>query len=206
MFVRLSVSRRDETQVQQGESVRDRILAAFGLLALLFVGYLGWLIFLPHFHYSAVLNGWLPDGFELIVGVLCLARGLLSQRGRAVALALGIGLLSWAAGDTLWTAQTLGGASPPSPSWSDALWLGFYPPAYVAVVLFIRREVRSIADSRWLDGAVAGLGAASLCAAFAFQGLAQSAGGSSLAKATNLAYPIGDLLLFALVLLGAPNS
>ena len=114
----------------------------------------------------------------------------------------GLGLLSWAVGDTLWTAQTLGGASPPSPSWSDAFWLGFYPPAYVAVVLFMRREVRRIGDSSWLDGAVAGLGAASVCAAFAFQGLAQSAGASSLAKATNLAYPIGDSLLFALVIGG----
>ncbi len=177
-------------------------MAAFGLLGFLFVGYLGWMIFLPHFRYSPVVNGWLPDGFELIVALLCLARGLLRQRGRVVALALGVGLLSWAIGDTLWSAQTLGGASPPSPSWADAFWLGFYPPAYVAVVLFMRREVRRIADSSWLDGAVAGLGAASVCAAFAFQGLAQSAGGSSLAKATNLAYPIGDLLLFALVVGG----
>ena len=70
-----------------------------------------------------------------------------------------------------------GGASPPSPSWADAFWLGFYPPAYVAVVLFMRREVRWIADSSWLDGAVAGLGAASVCAAFAFQGLRAIGGG-----------------------------
>jgi diguanylate cyclase (GGDEF)-like protein len=174
----------------------------FGLFGVLLVAYLGWLILSPHFDYSPVLNGWLPDGFEVVVAILCLARGLIRQKGRAVAIALGIGLLSWAVGDTVWTAQTLGGKFPPSPSWADALWLGFYPPAYVAVVLFMRREIRKIADLSWLDGAVAGLGAASVCAAFAFQGLAQSAGGSSLAKATNLAYPIGDLLLFALVVGG----
>jgi len=177
-------------------------LAAFGLLGLLFVGYLAWLILTPQFNFSPLLNGWLPDGFEVTVAVLCLARSLLRQQGRVVALALGIGLLSWSIGDTLWTAQTLGGAVPPSPSWSDAFWLGFYPPAYVAVVLFMRREVRRIGDSSWLDGAVAGLGAAAVCAAFAFQSLAQSAGGSPLAKATNLAYPIGDSLLFALVVGG----
>ena len=198
----LSASAQGEIRLEQGERARKGVLAAFGLLGLLFVGYLFWLILTPQFNFSALLNGWLPDAFELVVAVLCLSRSLLRQPGRAVALALGIGLLSWAIGDTLWTAQTLGGASPPSPSWSDAFWLGFYPPAYVAVVLFIRGEVRRIGDSSWLDGAVAGLGAASLCAAFAFQGLAQSAGASPLAKATNLAYPIGDSLLFALVVAG----
>jgi diguanylate cyclase (GGDEF)-like protein len=200
--VKLSASPQGETTLEQGEHARNWVLAAFGLLGLLFVSYLGWLIVTPQFNFSPILNGWLPDGFELAVAVLCLARGLLRQQGRVVAFALGIGLLSWAIGDTLWTAQTLGGASPPSPSWSDAFWLGFYPPAYVAVVLFMRREVRRIGDSSWLDGAVAGLGAASVCAAFAFQSLAQSAGGSPLAKATNLAYPIGDSLLFALVVGG----
>ena len=200
--MRLRASPPGETPLELGERARSGVLAAFALLGLLFVGYLGWLILTPQFNFSALLNGWLPDVFELVVAVLCLARGLLRQPGRVVALALGIGLLSWAVGDTLWTAQTLGGASPPSPSWSDAFWLGFYPPAYVAVVLFMRREVRRIGDSSWLDGAVAGLGAASLCAAFAFQGLAQSAGASPLAKATNLAYPIGDSLLFALVVGG----
>jgi diguanylate cyclase (GGDEF)-like protein len=200
--VNLSVPRRVESPLEQGEGARTRILGAFGLLSVLFVVYLGWLILRPQFHHSTVLDGWLPDGFEVIVAVLCMARGLLRQQGRAVALALGIGLLSWAVGDTIWTAQTLGGAMPPSPSWADTFWLGFYPPAYLAVVLFMRREVRRIAESSWLDGAVAALGAASVCAAFAFQGLAQSAGGSALAKAVNLAYPIGDLLLFTLVVGG----
>ncbi len=187
---------------EQGERARTRILATFGVLGVLFAAYLVWLVFGPDSHHSALLTGWLPDGFELAVAVLCMARGLLRQKGRLVAFALGLGLLSWAVGDTVWTAQTLRGAMPPSPSWADAFWLGFYPPAYLAVVLFMRREVRWIAESSWLDGAVAALGAASVCAAFAFQGLAQSAGASPLAKATNLAYPIGDLVLFALVVGG----
>ena len=43
----------------------------------------------------------------------------------------------------------------------------------------------------WLDGAVAGLGAAALCACFAFNTILHSVGGSTLSVATNLAYPIG---------------
>src|SRR5208283_3124166 len=51
----------------------------------------------------------------------------------------------------------------------------------------------------WLDSAVAALGASAVCAAFAFHSLLHTAGGSPLAVATDLAYPVGDLLLLALV-------
>ncbi|HXW35279.1 MAG TPA: EAL domain-containing protein, partial [Acidimicrobiales bacterium] len=127
----------------------------------------------------------------------------LREKGRVVALALGAGLLSWAIGDTILTVQTIGGGYPPSPSWADAFWLGFYPLAYAAVILFMRREFRRTTETNWLDGLVAALGSAALCSAFAFQGIAESAGGSFLAKAANVAFPIGDLLLFALVVGGA---
>jgi len=198
----LSVWPRQKAARDQEVLARTWGRAPFVLLGVLLIAYLGWVILRPHFGYSPVLNGWVPDAFELTVACLCLARGLSRQPGRAVALGFGVGLLSWAIGDTLWTAQTLGGASPPSPSWSDAFWLGFYPAAYVAVILLLRQEVRRIGDLSWLDGVVAALGAAAVCAAFAFQGLAEYAGASTLAKATNLAYPIGDLLLFALVVGG----
>ncbi len=188
---------------KQGERMRTTVLVTAGLGALLLVAYVAWTLLRPHYQYSKVVNGWLPDGFELTVAVLCISRALIRERGRALALALGIGLLSWAIGDTLSTSQAVGGAYPANPSWADVFWLGFYPPAYVGVVLFIRREVSRIADSNWLDGAVAALGAAAVCAAFAFQGVAsRSIWATSLGKATNLAYPIGDLLLFALVVGG----
>jgi diguanylate cyclase (GGDEF)-like protein len=52
----------------------------------------------------------------------------------------------------------------------------------------------------WLDGITAGLGAAAVCAAFLFQSIATSLGHKPLAVAVNLAYPVGDLLLLALVI------
>jgi diguanylate cyclase len=195
-------SARSETALERGERSRSLVLAAFGLLGLLLVGYVAWLTFRRHFVHSRLLNGWLPDGFQLIVAALCMARALLRRPGRAAALALGVGILSWGLGDTLSTARIMGGPIPSGPSWADICWLGFYPPAYVGVVLFMRREVRRISDPSWLDGAVAGLGAAAVCASFAFQGVLQSAGTGPLDKAINLAYPIGDLLLFALVVGG----
>jgi predicted signal transduction protein with EAL and GGDEF domain len=54
----------------------------------------------------------------------------------------------------------------------------------------------------WLDGLVAGLGAAALCAAFAFHSIMHLTGGSNLATATNMAYPVGDLLMLLLVIGG----
>ncbi len=54
----------------------------------------------------------------------------------------------------------------------------------------------------WLDGLVAGLGAAAVCAAFAFHDIVHAAGGSALSAATNLVYPVGDLLLLSLVIGG----
>ena len=152
--------------------------------------------------YSPLVDGWLVAGFELVASGLCLARGLVRRPGRAVALVLGAGLLCWSAGDVAITIESLGGATPSAPSPADAFYLAFFPIAYVAVVLFMRGGTRRLSTPSWLDGAVAGLGAAAVCAAFAFSSLRTLTGGRTLAVATNLAYPIGDLLLLFLVVGG----
>jgi diguanylate cyclase (GGDEF)-like protein len=170
----------------------------YGLLTSLLVGYLVYLLGGNH-GYSTAVDGWGVAAFELAASALCLTRGLLRWPGRAMALVLGAGILSWSLGDVTLTVESLGGANPPSPSVADAFYLGFYPLTYVAVVLLMRGGVRRLATPSWLDGAVAGLGAAAICAAFAFHSIVHSAGGSALSVATNLAYPVGDLLLLALV-------
>lgn len=48
------------------------------------------------------------------------------------------------------------------PSPADPLLLGFYPMAYVSIVLLVRARVRRFHPSLWLDGLVAGLGVAAL--------------------------------------------
>ena len=112
-------------------------------------------------------------------------------------LAFGLGLLAWAIGDTIFTLESQGGASPPTPSLADAFYLAMYPLAYLGIMLIIRGEVRSFKTSNWLDGAVAGLGAAAICSAFVFDTIVNSVSGSPAAVAVNLAYPIGDLILLA---------
>lgn len=175
----------------------------YGLMGGVLAVYLGFLIFRSSDQYSSLLDGWLVAGFEIVTAALCLVKGLLWRRGRAVALVLGAALLSWSLGDIALTAESVGGATPSTPSLADAFYVGFYPLAYVAIVLFMRGEVRRLNTPSWLDSAVAGFGVAAVCAAFAFHGVARLAGGSGLAVATNLAYPVGDMLLLVLVAGGA---
>jgi diguanylate cyclase (GGDEF)-like protein len=148
------------------------------------------------------LDGWAVTGFELVVSCLCIGKGLIRQPGRMVPLALGFSLLSWTIGDFFLTVESLGGATPPTPSTADAFYLLFYPLAYVATVLLLQRGLGRLSRPNWLDGVVAGLGAAALCAAFAFHSIMHLTGGSSLATATNMAYPVGDLLMLMLVIGG----
>jgi diguanylate cyclase (GGDEF)-like protein len=176
-----------------------RIWIAYGVLAILLLAYLGLLIARPAAESSTAIDGWGVAAFNLVAASLCIARGLTRRSGRWVPLALGASVLSWALGDLVLTIESLGGATPPTPSLADAFYLAFFPLAYVGIVLFIRGEVRRLSTPSWLDSAIAALGAAAVCGAFAFHSLVHTAGGGELAVATNLAYPVGDLLLLALV-------
>lgn len=181
------------------DRVRSAVLITFAGLGVLVVAYVAWLVLRRHFTYSTLWNGWVPDAFEILVSVLCIARGLARRPGRTVALALGFGLLSWALGDTMWTVQAVAGTSNATQLLGALFYVGFYPLAYVAVVAFMRGRLRMVSAPGLIDGAVAALGAAAVCAAFAFHGSEYVVTTDTLTKATNLAYPIGDLLLLALV-------
>jgi diguanylate cyclase len=172
----------------------------YGLLGLLAAGYIA--LELANVNWSW-LNGWGVDGFEILVGCLCVFKVATIRRGRAIPLLLGLGLLCWAVGDVVLTIQSLGGATPPSPSLADAFYVMFYPVTYAALMLLLRSQVKRFSLASWLDGAVAGLGAAALCATFAFTSVLHHDGGNTLGVAVNLAYPVGDVLLLGLVMGGA---
>jgi hypothetical protein len=165
--------------------------------------YLVSLIARPAGSYSTLLDGWMVDGFELILCALAFTRALRSNSRRALPLALGAAMLAWTLGDVALTVESLGGATPATPSVADGFYLAFYPFAYLALVLLMRRGATRHMPATWLDGGIAGLGAAALCGAFAFSSIAKLAGGGGVSVATSLAYPFGDVLLLAMVVGGS---
>src|ERR1039457_164658 len=186
-----------------GDRARTVLVTTYALMGVLLAGYLAFLAVRGPSGNSLLVSGWGGGSFLLAAGALCLARGVTQRQGRAVALTLGFAITSWALGDFALTAESLGGANPSTPSLADAFYLGFYPLAYVAAVIFMRGEVRKLATPSWLDGAVASVGTASVCAAFVFERVLRLTGGNPAATATNLAYPIGDVLLLSLVMGGS---
>ena len=115
---------------------------------------------------------------------------------------MGVACITWALGDISTTIESLGGGSPPVPSVADGFFVAFFPLCYIGFMMVIRRGNTGSLVATALDGSIAGLGAASISAAFVFNAVLRADGGSDLSVATNLAYPVGDLLLFALAIGG----
>src|SRR5262249_49057728 len=121
---------------------------------------------------------------------------------RSVWVWVGIAITAWTAGDVYYTAFLDGKAVVPFPSLSDAGYLLFYPPVYVALVVLFHKEVRGIVRSLWLDGVIAALTTAALAASVVYAIVERSLHGSgenAAAIATNLAYPLGDMLVLGIV-------
>ena len=155
--------------------------------------------------YYGPVDGWGVAGFEIAMAVVCLLRfrddrwRRVSSTARVFPLVLGAGCLSWALGDSFLTAL-YGGGTAPVPSVADAFYICFFPLAYLGLMILIRGGNEGSLVSTTLNGLIAGLGVASLCAAYLFHAVLKVAGGSALSAATSLAYPVGDILLLTLAI------
>ncbi|HEY0870221.1 MAG TPA: methyl-accepting chemotaxis protein [Acidothermaceae bacterium] len=155
--------------------------------------------------YNALVDGWGVDVFEVSVGVLCMLRfrhgswRTITSSTRLFPLLLGAACITWGLGDTALTIESFGGATPPTPSAADGFGLMFFPLCYLALAVLLRRDTKGVAISAWLDRAIAGLGLAAVAVAFVLHPVLKAVGGWSLASATSMAYPVGDLVLLAVV-------
>jgi two-component system cell cycle response regulator len=167
------------------------LAAGLALLAAHDVAGLGW-------HGSdRVLGTWLYDGLELVAAAGCLARALVRRPEWAAWLFLGAALLLTTGGDLLYDFRY--GDNPPFPSVADALYLGFYPACYIGIVLLVRSRVSRFGRSLWLDGLTSALAAGAVGASVLLEVVVASTHGRSLVVLTNLAYPLGDIVLVALL-------
>jgi diguanylate cyclase (GGDEF)-like protein len=145
---------------------------------------------------------WLFSGVLVAASAVCIARAMLVRADRLIWAVLGSGMLSWALGSIFWSAFVKVLAEPPYPSGADALYLSFYPAAYVALMLLVRPRMRAIGPSVWLDGLIGVLAVGAVGTALVIPSMVADTGGSTAVVATNLAYPLCDLLLIALVVGG----
>ena len=168
----------------------------------------GFLVFLAHTTVgygdegvAEFFNTWLYNALLLGAAASCLLRVILVRRERAGWALMGVGLVVYAAGEIYYAAAFAGGGEVPIPSLADAGYLAFYPLAYASLLLLMRERLGSFPMVRWLDGLIAG-GAAAAVAAAVVLGPIVDAGtnGDTAAVATNLAYPIADLVLLSLVI------
>ncbi len=189
---------------QEAHRVPMRVRWTIGIASALVVGLVTWLIVRPTGSYFTPVDGWGVVVLEFTVGNLCLARYFegtwrtSSPVARLFPLIMGVACISWAAGDFVVTIETLGGRTPSAPSFADVLYVGFFPLCFLAFAVLIRRGNRSSLVATSLDGLIAGLGVAALSAAFVVAAVSHDTGGGSLATATKLAYPLGDILLLML--------
>jgi two-component system cell cycle response regulator len=129
----------------------------------------------------------------------CAWHGVKIKKERLAWILVGSAVLAWGVGNTVWTFTVANLSNPPFPSYADIGFLAVYPPAYVAIVLLLRSRAGQLRASLWLDGVIGGLAIAAAGTAVVFQAVLGATGGSRAAVATNLAYPLADLALIALV-------
>jgi diguanylate cyclase (GGDEF)-like protein len=149
--------------------------------------------------FDPVVDGWLGSLTTLLPALFLVARGL--RRGgppRRELLLLGTGALAWSLGGTYVVLAAGHGNTLPFPSWADLGFLCFPPLVFASVAIRVRRELRGVQWSVWLDSALGALGAATGLAVLLGPVLSD-ASGEPLAAAVTAAYPVADMLLVASV-------
>lgn len=179
-----------------------------GLLLLGFLAYAGYA--LGNWEGSLaedVIGIWIYEAVMIGAALSCLLRAALVPRERLGWGLLGLALTAYAGAEIYYLAVVSGGGEVPTPSPADLGYLALYPIAYVALIVLARNQIGSFSPVRWLDGLIVGGAVAALAAALVLAPIVdQSDSGSVLAVATNLAYPIADVVLLSMVVAVAALS
>jgi len=197
---RSTASGRQRAAAARPEEFSVGLKAVYAFLALILIGYALSLILRANGASTTWLDGWGVSAYELFVSLLVLLRAAVSPEDRGFCLALGTGMCLWALGDFAMTYESIHNANPPTPVLANYLWAGFFPVAYIGVMMLMRQQVRKFTAANYLDGAVVTLTCAAAFAAFAFGTIQTAAGDDAVTVAWNLIYPVGDILLLILTL------
>lgn len=130
---------------------------------------------------------------------LCLLRAVSRRRERAAWLLIGLGVMAWVFGELYFTVVLWSDSSPPVPSPADGGYLSLPPLVFVGLILLARSRITGLPKTLWADGVTAGLAAGAMSAAVVFKPVLAAVAGGGLSVATNLSYPIMDLILLGFI-------
>ncbi len=143
---------------------------------------------------ARLFDDWLYDAVMAGCAAVCLARGATIATARGAWLWLGFSLSCDAVAEMLSSvSETF------APDVQRALYLCFYLGAYLAIVLLGRRRVRHLRPSLWLDGLSGMLAVGALGCSVLFAPVLAATHGAAVDAAFNIAYPLADVLLIAVV-------
>jgi diguanylate cyclase (GGDEF)-like protein len=191
--------------VRTGRQISRLALFALVVLSVLFVAQTT--VGIPVELLDDFLYRWMSPLAPTLAALVIVTRTLTSERPSAGWLLIAAGQALWAFGAfyyaiALWTADPM-----PFPSAADAGWLLFYPPTVAGIVLLLRARIAGSGQTvSMLDSAIGALAIGAAGSALAFGAIVDATGGSQLAIATNLAYPLGDLALVAVMVGGLATT
>ncbi len=136
-----------------------------------------------------------------LAAFICLWRSWHNPVSRMAWRLLGVGLVLYVAGSCYGTLFVGNRDIYPSPA--DGLWLSFYVLAYIAIACAVREQMTEFRVNAWLDGAIGGFGAAAVVVAFALGPVLDQTDGRFAVVATNLSYPVADVLLIIFIVSAA---
>ena len=186
--------------MNQSISGRSALRVAWACLMVVFAAYLAVAVGLGGSDLLDVFSTWVYIALVLGAAAMLAVRGF-SGEDRAPWLALALGAAMWAVGELIYElAYSEAPELAPYPSVADAFWLGSYVAVGTGIVLVLRSRLRrAFHATMWLDAAIGATTVAALAATLAFDPVLADTAGAGLEVATDLAYPLADLGLLALV-------
>ncbi len=148
---------------------------------------------------DVVFGRFAHDVALLIASGLIALRAVRYRRERLAWSLIAAALFSWTLGEIYYTTALYGTRAVPVPSPADIGYLGVYPLGFTGLMLLLRERTGHVSPTTWVDGVIAALVVAALAAAVVFEAVLHTVGGRPISIATNLAYPLGDMLLLLLV-------
>jgi diguanylate cyclase (GGDEF)-like protein len=145
------------------------------------------------------IRDWITSAVYILVGVIVCWRAVRTTEARTSWMIFAFGISIYGLGNVLWAAWIEHLPNPPIPSICDGMWLTLYPCCYLGIVGLAGVRERRVPARMWLDGIVAGLGIAAIGAAIVVRPVLATVSGGTAAVITEMAYPLCDLLLAALV-------